>query len=126
MAYMAAAAAARLAAPRGRRRVGGPVGVQEVPAIHDLNWSGDVEPRCALREIVLDEHVLDFLSVLLLPRSSVLEELELGLLALFVQLINFPPVLVEQLVPLRSPSPLRRGESLFCCGLATRYGGWRR
>ena len=46
--------------------------------------------------------------MLLLPRASILEKLELRLLALLVQLINFPPVLVEQLVPLRQERVLDR------------------
>ena len=38
--------------------------------------------------------------MLLLPSSTVLEKFQLCLLALLVQLIDLPPVLVEQLVPL--------------------------
>jgi len=49
---------------------------------------------------VLDEHVLDFLSVLLLPRSPILEKLELRLLSFFVQRVDLLPVLVEQFIPL--------------------------
>ena len=66
---------------------------------------------------VLDEHVLDFLSVLLLSSSPILEKLELRLLSFFVQRVDLLPVLVEQLISFRQERVLDRLELHFIFSL---------